>query len=67
MNDNLNKFIRKHLLDLVPYESARNIMNESQSTDINLDANENPYGISCDYTTMNLLSSRLNFFYLRYF
>ena len=53
MNDNLNKFIRKHLLDLVPYESARNIMNESQSTDINLDANENPYGISCDYTTMN--------------
>ena len=53
MNDNLNKFIRKHLLDLIPYESARSIMNESQLTDINLDANENPYSISDNYTTMN--------------
>ena len=53
MNDNLNKFIRKHLLDLVPYESARNIMNESQPTDINLDANENPYSISGDFSYMN--------------
>lgn len=53
MNDNLNKFIRKHLLDLVPYESARNIMNESQPSDINLDANENPYSISSDLSYMN--------------
>ena len=43
MNNNIKQFVRKNILELSPYSSAREEFSENEG--IFLDANENPYGV----------------------